>query len=236
MPANVGPAGNDTIIHLSTREGYDRWSSIYDTDGNPLIALEEPLVDRLLGEIGGLSAIDLGCGTGRHAIRLAKAGAKVQAVDFSEPMLALARGKAASLDIDFHRLDLTQPLPFADQTFDRVVCGLVLDHILELDDFFQELHRLCKPDGWVIVSAMHPALMLKGVQARFWDPVSGREIRPKSHPNQISDYVTAAARAGFHFEHASEHVVDQSLADRFPRGQRYIGWPILFLMRLAPRS
>jgi malonyl-CoA O-methyltransferase len=225
---------SSTVIHLSTREGYDRWSSIYDTDGNPLIALEEPLVDQLLGDLVGLKVIDLGCGTGRHAIRLAQAGASVQAVDFSEAMLARARDKAAGLNISFHQLDLTRQLPFADAAFDRVVCGLVLEHIKALDPFFAELRRLCRPGGCAVVSAMHPAMMLRGVQARFWDPESGQEVRPESHPNQLCDYIMAAARAGFCFEHVSEHAIDAALAERFPRGQRYVGWPVLLLMRLTP--
>lgn len=236
MESVTNSPGDSAILHLSTREGYDRWSTIYDSDGNPLIALEEPLVEQLLGEMQGLAAIDLGCGTGRHALRLAKAGARVEAVDFSEHMLARAREKASGLDITFHQFDLTQRLPFAERSFDRVVCGLVLDHVKELRALFDELCRLCKPDGRVVVSVMHPALMLRGVQARFWDPQSGREVRPESHPNQISDYIMAAAGAGFHFDHVSEHAIDQALADRFPRGQRYVGWPILFLMGLSHKN
>src|ERR1035441_10524404 len=75
---------------LPTRTGYDRWASIYDTDGNPLVALEEPLVERLLGDVRSLSVLDVGCGTGRHALRLASAGAVVPALDFSPAMLEQA--------------------------------------------------------------------------------------------------------------------------------------------------
>jgi hypothetical protein len=74
------------------------------------------------------------------------------------------------------------------------------------------------------------------VQARFHDPISGREIRPASQPNQLSDYVLAAARAGFKFDHLSEHAVDEALANRVERARRYLGWPMLFLMRLSPAS
>jgi ubiquinone/menaquinone biosynthesis C-methylase UbiE len=223
-----------TIDHVSAQDGYDRWSAIYDTDGNPLVALEQPLVEQLLGDIRRLQVLDLGCGTGRHAIRMAQAGAKVHAIDFSEAMLERARSKAAGLDIHFQAHDLTQRFPFADREFDRIVCALVIEHIAGIDDYFREMYRLCKPDGIAIVSAMHPAMMLKGVQARFWDPHSGRQVRPQSHPHQICDYVMAAARAGFRFEHLSEHAVDQALAERFPRGQRYVGWQILLLLVLRP--
>ena len=98
---------------LPTSAGYDLWASSYDTDGNPLIAMEEPLVDRLLGDVRGLAVLDVGCGTGRHAIRLAAAGAAVHAVDFSAAMLEQARRKAGSGEIVFGAHDLSKPMPFA---------------------------------------------------------------------------------------------------------------------------
>ena len=229
LPANP-------IDLLPTREGYDRWAEFYDVDDNPLVALEEPWMDQLLGNVRGLAVADIGCGTGRHALRLAAAGATVQALDFSEAMLQCARAKAGTASIVFHVHDLAQPLPFPDETFDRVVCGLVLDHIADLGGLFREMHRVCRQSGFVVISVMHPAMMLRGVQARFKDPVSGREIRPASCAHQLSDYVMAATGAGFTLDHLSEQAVDESLATRLERARRYLGWPMLFLMRLAPGS
>jgi SAM-dependent methyltransferase len=221
---------------LPTKDGYDLWAAIYDEDGNPLIAIEEPWMDRLLGDVRGLAVADIGCGTGRHAVRLASAGAVVHALDFSVAMLERARTKAQGLNITFRVHDLAEPLPFADESFDRVVCGLVIDHIADLVGLFREMHRVCRPAGFVVVSVMHPAMMLRGVQARFHDPASGREIRPASCPHQLSAYIMAAVRAGLILDHLSEHAVDEALANRLERAQRYLGWPLLFLMRLAPGS
>jgi malonyl-CoA O-methyltransferase len=228
----------ELIDHLSTRDGYDRWASIYDDEGNPLIALEEPLVDQLLGDVRNITIADIGCGTGRHAVRLSAAGARVHAIDFSQAMLnkALAKAKVAGADITFKAHDLTQPWPLADGAFDGVVCGLVIDHIADLDAFFGQMRRICRPGGFAVVSVMHPAMMLRGVQARFVDPVTGRETRPQSQPNQISDYVMAATRAGFGFDHLSEHAVDENLAARMERARRYLGWPMLLMMRLRADS
>jgi hypothetical protein len=78
--------------------------------------------------------------------------------------------------------------------------------------------------------------MLRGVQARFWDPQTGREVRPASQAHQLCDYVMAAVRTGHGIHHLSEHAISQEFADSFPRGQRYVGWPILLLMALAPRK
>ena len=154
-------------------------------------------------------------------------------IDFSPAMLEQAKAKSNGLSIVYQEHDLARPLPFAAESFDRVVCGLVIDHIADLRSLFGEMRRVCRPSGCVVVSVMHPAMMLKGVQARFRDPASGREIRPASVANQISDYCLAAAQAGFQFDHLGEHAPDQALADRMERAKRYVGWPMLFVMRLT---
>src|SRR6478609_2045220 len=178
MPSNEIVTNPPPCVQLTTQEGYDRWAAIYDSDGNPLIALEEPQVDAALGSVNGRSVLDVGCGTGRHALRLAAAGANVDAIDFSEGMLAKARMKPGSEKVHFRAHDLAQPLPFPAGHFDFVLCGLVVDHISDLRGLFSEMGRVCKPDGKVVISVMHPAMMLRGVQARFHDPETGLEVRP----------------------------------------------------------
>jgi len=217
---------------VPTEIGYNRWAEVYDAEDNPLVLLEERQITPLIGEVAGLALADIGCGTGRHAIRLGAAGAKVTALDFSEAMLERARAKPGAQAVKFIRHDLTQPFPLESGSFDRVICCLVLDHIADLKKFFGELGRICKPADFIVISVMHPAMMLRGVQARFIEPGSGRRIYPQSQPNQISDYVMAAIHAGLQLEHVSEHVVDSHLAASSPRAAKYLGWPLLLLMRL----
>jgi 2-polyprenyl-3-methyl-5-hydroxy-6-metoxy-1,4-benzoquinol methylase len=217
---------------VPTRTGYDRWAEFYDAEDNPLILLEEEHLGRILGDVAGLAVADIGCGTGRHALRLAAAGARVTAVDFSATMLERARAKAGSAAVTFVRHDLSEPLPFAAASFDRILCCLVVEHIADLDSFFRELRRLCKRSGCVVVSAMHPAMGLRGVEARFIDPATGGRFSPRSYPHQIADYVMAGLGAGLTLTHLSEHRVDAALAARSPRGRKYLGWPLLLLMRL----
>ena len=232
MQARIDHSGIDL---LPTLEGYDRWAAIYDGEDNPLVALEEPQVQALLGEVRGLKVADIGCGTGRHTLRLLQAGALVTAVDFSSAMLDRAREKIQSSggsSVHFVKHDLSCPLPLDAGSFNRVLCGLVLDHIADLDLFFAEMKRICKPGGSIVISVMHPAMMLKGVQARFTDPSTGRETRPASCAHQIAGYIMAICRAGLRIAHISEHAVEESLAARSPRAQKHLGWPLLLLMHL----
>jgi malonyl-CoA O-methyltransferase len=132
----------NSVTDLSTvRVGYDRWAQVYDHDANPLQALEEPIVWRAIGDPQGLIVLDLGCGTGRHSLRLATSGATVTAVDFSEGMLEEARRKPGAESVRFIGHDLHEPLPFPNGEFDLVVSGLLLEHLRDLNLFFVELRR-----------------------------------------------------------------------------------------------
>lgn len=214
------------------RSGYDRWSEVYDHDQNPLVALEEPVVRDSLGDVRGLSVLDLGCGTGRHALWLAAAGARVTGVDFSEGMLAEARRKPGADSVRFLVHDLRQPLPFEAGAFDRVVSGLVLEHLPDLRFVFGEARRVLKPGARAVVSAMHPAMYLKGVWARFTDPATGEKVSPGSHPHTLGDFVMAALDAGFTLEAIVERAPDAAFAARLPRAEKYVDWPMLVMLQL----
>lgn len=230
---NDDPAVADMDI-VPTQAGYDRWAEFYDWEDNPLVMLEEKHIGPLAGDVAGLAVADIGCGTGRHALRWAAAGARVTAVDFSAAMLERARAKPGAQAVTFVQHDLAKPFPLESAAFDRVFCCLVLDHIAALDKFFAELRRLCRPTGCVIISVMHPAMSLRGAQARFIEPGTGRRISPAGHAHQMSDYLMAAVRAGLTPEHLSEHAADAALVARSPRAERYLGWPMLLLMKLLP--
>jgi len=219
---------------LSTvRSGYDRWAVVYDHDLNPLPALEEPLVRAAMSDVRGQQVLDLGCGTGRHALWLANAGANVTAVDFSMGMLDEARRKPGAEKIRFLTHDLHTPLPFTAGSFDCVVSGLVLEHLRNLDTFFAEIHRVLKVRGRAVVSAMHPAMLLRGSQARFTDPDSGQIIQPGSLPHSLGAFVMAALRAGLRPTAIDEVAPDATFAERYPRAAKYTDYPMLVVIQLA---
>ena len=225
-------AGASKPDPAAIRSGYDRWSEVYDHDLNPLVALEEPVVREALGDVSGLAVLDLGCGTGRHALWLSTRGANVTAVDFSEGMLNEARRKHGASRVRFLVHDLHQPLPFEAAAFDCVVSGLVLEHLHDLRFVFGEARRVLKPGGRAVVSAMHPAMYLRGVEARFTDPVTGEKVRPGSVVHALGDFVMAAVGAGFALEAIGERAPDADFAVRYPRAERYVAWPMLVVLSL----
>jgi ubiquinone/menaquinone biosynthesis C-methylase UbiE len=216
----------------SVRDAYDRWAAVYDHDGNPLIGLEEPVVREAVGAVRGLQVLDLGCGTGRHSLWMAAAGATVTGIDFSAGMLAEAQRKPGADAIRFVIHDLNLPLPLSAE-FDLVVSGLVLEHLWNLDGFFAEAHRVLKPHGRAVISAMHPAMFLRGAQARFTDPLSDELVQPGSLPHSIGAFVMAAVRSGFRLSAMEEVAPDAEFAAAYPRASRYVDWPMLVVLSLA---
>ncbi|MCY2945218.1 MAG: class I SAM-dependent methyltransferase [Planctomycetota bacterium] len=189
--------------------GYDLWSKIYDDESNPLIAMEEREIWARVGDVRGLDVLDLGCGTGRHSLGLLKRGARVTAVDFSKKMLERAREKTAGATIRFIEQDLLSPLPFGENAFDLVVCGLVLEHFSHLEPIFDEARRVLKAD-----------------------PESGLRIMPGSINHSLDEFARAPLSAGFVVEEFSSFAVDERLACEHPRAEKYLGVPILLLLVL----
>ena len=219
---------------LSVQEGYDRWSKVYDTDGNPLFVLEEPIVRAWLGDVAGLVIADVGCGTGRHAAWLAHAGARVVALDISEGMMARAKACATGEGVLFcrHAL-LPSPLPLADGSCDHVLFALVGEHVERLTETFADFRRVLVPGGTVIFTALHPAMNLVGITARFFDPETGGEVRVKAFEYSLSDYVMAAVNGGLQLVDIVERTADERTARLAPRAEKYLGWPMLLAVKAA---
>ena len=79
---------------------------------------------------------------------------------------------------------------------------------------------------------MHPAMFLRGSQARFTDPDSGEIVQVGSINHSISDFVMAAVRAGLQIENIGEYAPDAEFATHYPRAEKYIDWPMLVVMTL----
>lgn len=215
---------SETVRDLPVQEGYAAWAPLYDDDGNPLIAIEEPAVRPWFRSVGGQPALDVGCGTGRHTRGLLEAGACwVAALDLTPEMIAVARRKLAGQPVQWVRHALPGPLPFGDATFAVAVLGLVLEHIAEPTRVLAEVGRVLKPGGRCIASNLHPERTAEGQRARFIDPVTGERQPIRSHHHTTTQLLSAGQDAGFVLEAEQTLVVPETLALTHPRAARYVG-------------
>lgn len=116
-----------------------------------------PAVLDLLGDVTGRRVLDAGCGSGPLVADLEERGATVAGFDASPGMIRLARerlGDAADLKV----ADLTEPLPYDDESFDDALAVLVLHYLEDWTGPLAELRRVLRPGGRLVVVVNHPVI------------------------------------------------------------------------------
>jgi ubiquinone/menaquinone biosynthesis C-methylase UbiE len=107
-----------------TRRFFARWSPLYDLFAKPIGFAYRAAVRRA-GAAPGRSLLDLCTGTGEIALRCARRGARVTAVDLTPSMFTRAERKARGLPVRFAGMDARQ-LAFPDRSFDAVLLSFAL--------------------------------------------------------------------------------------------------------------
>ncbi|MFN7141223.1 MAG: bifunctional demethylmenaquinone methyltransferase/2-methoxy-6-polyprenyl-1,4-benzoquinol methylase UbiE, partial [Limisphaerales bacterium] len=100
----------------------------------------------------GQAALDVCCGTGDISFLLAKVGAEVTGLDFSQPMLnvAISKRPVEHQNPQFLQGD-AQRLPFEDNQFNVVTVGYGLRNLTRWEQGLEEMWRVCKPGGRLLV-------------------------------------------------------------------------------------
>lgn len=161
------------------------WDRIYREKGHlyPEPFPRFPEVVATLQEMGCQQVLDLGCGSGRHTVHLARAGMQLVGLDISGHGLRLAaqwlgdEGLSASLvQADFRR-----PLPFASAAFEAVFSVQVVHHALaaEAELALAEIDRVLGPGGLLFLSvgARQPSGPdYEAIEPSTVRPLSGPEI------------------------------------------------------------
>ena len=166
------------------------WNEIFKHRGRVFTEPHEgmPGVVQTLNISGAKRVLDLGCGTGRHVVYLAKKGFSVFGLDHSPEAIraSLEWLSVENLEADLRAHDMTTRLPFEDDFFDAVVSIQVLHHavIATIKQIVREVTRVLKPGGFLFVTV--PTMKNQGnafeqVEKSTFVPLDGPEMGLPHH-------------------------------------------------------
>ena len=225
-PADILPDPDDK--HRYVREMFDAIAPRYDLL-NSVLSWRlhhrwRAAAVRAAALAPGQHALDVCTGTGDLAFALAQRvgnNGQVDATDFSEPMLDLAREKASTRDaiapVRFQTAD-TQNLPFPDNTFDAVTVAFGIRNVADIDRGLREMARVAKPGGRVVLLEFNrPRNPLFAALSRFYSFV----VMPRigglvSGRRSAYAYLPASVEAFHSREELSRKMQDAGL--------RHISW------------
>ena len=147
--------------------------------------------DTLKPATTGARVLDVGCGVGQVAARIAEAGFEAHGVDVSEPNIARARQFNPRCQIyDGRRL------PFPDKHFAAAGALNVLEHVDEPEAFITELVRVVAPGGRIVLSSpnffrvfgfrdYHPKMRGVGNKWRNWQRLQSKRREMRASPASV---------------------------------------------------
>jgi len=151
--------------NLETRAAWNHNAAFWDErmgEGNDFVeVLIWPATERLLALQPGERVLDIACGNGLYARRVAALGVDVVAFDFAADMVDYARKRTREYAgrIDYHVLDATDEatlLALGEGQFDAAMANMALFDMAEIEPLMRALARLLRPDGRLVFSLMHP--------------------------------------------------------------------------------
>jgi len=169
-------------------------------------------VDFLIDELSlepGSWILDVGCGTGRHAIELAKRGYQVTGVDISAGMLALAEKTASEVGVSVEWMQADATEFSTSRSYDAAIClcegafGLLNvgedpgDHDLRI---LRRIHAALKPGGRLVMTTLNGLAKIRrctqeDVQSGRFDPLTMVEVLTMEvETEQGKEEVTLAER------------------------------------------
>lgn len=157
------------MAETETWQVSDKAALIYEEKFVPAVfGTWAPVVADAASIAPGDAVLDVACGTGvlaREVARRIGPAGSVTGLDVNEGMLAVAR--RINPEIDWRRGD-TEALPFADESFDAVVCQFALMYFPDRVKALQEMWRVLRPGGRLAVASWAPL-----DRARGYDVLAG---------------------------------------------------------------
>ena len=166
-----------------------QWDKIFQKQGKYFTKPQRdiPRVIKLFKKKGARRILDLGCGSGRHTVYLAKLGFEVYGLDISRTGIKIAKDwlRKEKLKTNLKINSIYKKLPYKDNFFDGIVSIRVINHakIRSIRKLIKEIERILKPAGLLFITVAKlqpkestiPIIKSKMIAPRTYVSLEGKE-------------------------------------------------------------
>lgn len=118
-----------------------------------------PVLKKFIPQRAKVKLLDFGCGDGKISEMINKINPQIDLTGIDVSPLAIKKIKKKLPQFKFKTIKENKPLPFKKNSFDFILAADVLEHIYDTELIFQELNRLLKPKGRLLISVPYYGLI-----------------------------------------------------------------------------
>lgn len=193
------------------------WDQIFQEKGK---VFEDPhedmsaLVQTMKGR-GVKTVLDLGCGSGRHTVYLAKNGFRVFGLDNSESGIEITKQwlKKEDISAKLQVQEMTNKFPYDDASFDAIVSIQVIHHadVATIKNIIAEMERVIKKGGFIFITVpklKNQGINFKQIEPNTFIPLDGREKGLPHHyftPEELIEFFHSFEVIDIHLDQGNHY-------------------------------
>lgn len=195
---------------LKNKNAYDKWANSYDDWNNPHILLEHKWVLKIVNPQKNDYILDAWCWTWKYTTEFYNLGSEVIWIDISEKMIDKAKIK--NNKINYNIVNISDKLPFSDNSFNKINCSQVLKHINNLEFAISEFYRILKKWWELTFSVTHPDRPKKSYKLKEKSSFNLAEESNIFH-HTFFDYFKSFEKAWFEIKKIKQIVLNDDAKD-----------------------
>jgi ubiquinone/menaquinone biosynthesis C-methylase UbiE len=166
-----------------------QWNRIFKEQGKVFLKPQEdiPRIVKLFKKKGVKKILDLGCGSGRHTVYLAKHGFEVYGIDIALKGIKITKDwlKKEKSRANLKVGNIYKKLPYPNNFFDALISTQTLHHntINNIRKLIKEIERVLRDDGFLFITVIRKGSKKEIPKEKMWKMkfIAPRTFVPLSH-------------------------------------------------------
>ena len=192
---------------------HEKYMAVFEGKWDQYLTPMRPVPHEWFGELRGAKVLGLACGGGQQMPIFAALGAECTVLDYSPRQLDSERfvAEREGYEIDIVRADMTERLPFEDESFDIIFHPVSNCYIEDVSHVWREFYRILKKGGILLAG------LDNGIAYAFNDEKTELIQRLPYNPLKDPKLMEEAVKAGdgVQFSHSIEEQVDGQIREGF---------------------